>query len=470
MKKNILLMAFVVAISSSFGQVSFEGIWQGKVNVGMDLRVVFIIRQDDNQKFTATMDLPDQGLNGIISTDVIVNNDSLVINIKEFQGSYSGKLINQNTIDGNWKQGITTVLQLNKVEKVHLIHKPQTPLPPFSYKSEDVVYNNHNGSINYGATLTMPFGEGPFPAVVLITGSGQQNRDQEISGHKPFAVIADYLTKNGFAVLRVDDRGVGQTSGNVTSSTTLNFVDDVNTGLDYLISRKEIERKRLGLIGHSEGGMIAPILAARRKDISAIVLLAAPGKITTEILIEQNEAIYRSNGLPAEFVRSYMDLYSSIMRIMKNIQDKAIAKTKVTAEVDSWLKRTPSNFVVATTGIINDNKKALFIEALVESFGSAWMHYFLNYDPKKVLEKQTCNVFAINGSKDIQIFSKSNLAGIEAALKKSKSKSFQIREYPGLNHLFQNCDACGVREYGTLQETISIEVLKDISAWLKVNM
>ena len=171
MKKNILLMAFVVAISSSFGQVSFEGIWQGKVNVGMDLRVVFTIRQDDNQKFTATMDLPDQGLNGIISTDVIVNNDSLVINIKEFQGSYSGKLINQTTIDGNWKQGITTVLQLNKVEKVHLIHKPQTPLPPFSYKSEDVVYNNHNGSINYGATLTMPFGEGPFPAVVLITGS-----------------------------------------------------------------------------------------------------------------------------------------------------------------------------------------------------------------------------------------------------------------------------------------------------------
>lgn len=470
MKKNILFMAFVMATISAFCQNSFEGIWEGKVNVGTDLRVVFTLKQDRNKEFTAIMDLPDQGMNGIVSKDVIVNKDSLVINIIEFQGCYSGKLINQTTITGNWKQGITTALQLNKVEKVDLIHKPQTPLPPFSYKSEDVIYGNSDGSIQYGATITIPFGEGPFPAVVLITGSGQQNRDEEISGHKPFAVIADYLTKNGFAVLRVDDRGVGQTAGDVASSTTLDFAGDVSTGLDYLISRKEIDKKRLGLIGHSEGGMIAPMLAAKRKDISAIVLLAAPGKNTTEIMIEQNEAFYTSSGLSEEYVGSYMGLYGAIIRLMKNNPDKETAKTRVTAEVENWLKKYPVNIVVATTGIINDNKKALFIEGLVEALGSPWFQYFLNYEPQQFLEKLTCKVLALNGNRDIQIFAKSNLAGIEAALKKSKSKGYQIKEYDGLNHLFQKCNACTVREYGSLQETISIDVLKDITAWLNAEM
>lgn len=471
MKKNILIIVCVMITTNLFSQSSFEGIWEGKVNVGgMDLRVFFTLKQDENKKFTATMDLPDNGVKGIESQDVIVNNDSLIINIKEFQGSYSGKIINQTTITGYWKQGITTALELKKVEKVHVIHKPQTPLPPFSYKSEEVIYSNNNSSIQYGATITMPNGKGPFPAVILITGSGQQNRDEEIAGHKPFAVIADYLTKEGFAVLRVDDRGVGKTTGVVITATTLDFADDVSTGLDYLLTRKEIDKGRLGLIGHSEGGMIAPILAAKRKDISAIVLLAAPGQATTEILIEQNEAFYTSRGLSKEYVESYKDLYSSIIRLMKNNPDKETAKIKVTAEVENWLKKTPANIVVATTGIINDNKKALFIKELIEVYGSTWFHYFLNYEPKQFLEKLTCKVLAINGSKDVQIFSQENLAGIKASLTKSKSKGFQIKEYEGLNHLFQKCNSCTVQEYGTLEETISTDVLKDITAWLKAEM
>jgi pimeloyl-ACP methyl ester carboxylesterase len=353
---------------------------------------------------------------------------------------------------------------------VSVVHKPQTPLPPFSYKSEDVVYHNSNGSIQYGATITMPFGEGPFPAIVLITGSGQQNRDEEFSGHKPFAVIADYLTKNGFAVLRIDDRGVGQTTGDIMSSTTLDFADDISTGLDYLISRKEIDKKRLGLIGHSEGGIIAPILAARRKDISAIVLLAAPGKNTTDIMIEQNEAFYTSNGLSKAYVDRYMILYSEIIHLMKNKLDKQSARARITTAVEDWIKKTPADVVAITTGIINDEKKTLFIESLVETFASPWFHYFLNYEPQQFLEKLTCKVLAVNGARDIQIAAKSNLSGIEAALKKSKSKSYQIKEYEGLNHMFQKCNTCTVREYGNLQETISTEVLKDVTAWLKTAM
>ncbi len=470
MKKNILFMVFAMTTVSAFSQNAFVGIWQGKVNIGMDLRVVFTLKQDESKNFTATMDLLDQGITGIVTNDVIVKDDSLTINVKEFQGSYSGKLTNETTITGNWKQGITTALQLNKIEKLPVIHKPQTPLPPFSYKSEDVIYSNNNGSIQYGATITMPFGEGPFPAVVLITGSGQQNRDEEISGHKPFAVIADHLTKNGFAVLRVDDRGVGQTTGDVTSSSTLDFANDVNSGLDYLMSRKEIDKKRLGLIGHSEGGMIAPILAAKRKDISAIVLLAAPGKNGTEVLIEQNEAFYTSRGLSKEYVSSYMDLFSAILHLIKNSPDKEALKIKATAEVESWLQKTPKNIVIATTGIINDDNKSLFIDKIVEAMGSPWFQYFLNYEPQQFIEKLTCKVLAINGSKDAQIFAKSNLAGIEAALKKSKSKSYRIKEYEGLNHLFQKCKTCTVQEYGALEETISTDVLKEIAAWLKAEL
>jgi pimeloyl-ACP methyl ester carboxylesterase len=378
--------------------------------------------------------------------------------------------VNQKTITGNWEQGTTMALQLNKVEKTEVIHKPQTPMPPFAYKTEDIIYNNIDGSIQYGATLTMPFGKGPFPAVILITGSGLQNRDEEFAGHKPFAVIADQLTTNGFAVLRVDDRGVGQTTGDVISATTLDFADDVNTGLNYLISLKEIDKSKLGLIGHSEGGMIAPILAARRKDICAIVLLAAPGKSTTEILIEQNEAVYSSTGLSKEYVENYMELYASSIRLIKNIADKEIAKNKLSGVVEEWINKTPPTIVAATTGIVNDNKKALFIESLVASFGSPWFQYFLNYEPQQFLEKLSCKVLAINGSRDIQIAAKSNLEGIEYALKNSKSKGYQIKEYEGLNHLFQKCKACTIQEYGTLEETISTDVLKDITAWLKEAM
>ena len=470
MKKDILLIAFVMNTVSASTQNPFEGIWEGKVNVGMDLRVIFTLKQVENLGFTVTMDLPDNGVKGIVSEDVIVNNDSLVINIKEFRGSYSGKLINQSSITGYWKQGTRTALQLHKVDKVLVTYKPQTPLPPFSYRSEDVIYSNKNGSIQYGATLTTPFGEGPFPAVVLITGSGQQNRDEEIGGHKPFAVIADHLTKNGFAVLRVDDRGVGQTTGDVTSSTTLDFADDISTGLDYLIGRKEIDIKRLGLIGHSEGGMIAPVLAAKRKDISAIVLMAAPGKKTTEILIEQNEAFYTSRGLSKEYVDSYMDLYSVIVRLMANNVDKETVKTKLTTEVDTWINKTRADVVVATSGITNDDKKMQFIEGLVETFTTPWFRYFLSYQPQQFLEKLSCKVLAINGNRDIQIFAGSNLKGIEAALKKSRSKGFQIKEYDGLNHLFQKCNTCSIQEYGDLQETFSVDVLKDITGWLKSEM
>lgn len=467
MKKNILLIAFLVAAIPVFSQNAFEGIWEGKINSGIDLRVIFLLEKDAGNGFIATMDLPDNGIKGIISKDVVVDKDSLVINIKEFHGTYSGKLIDQNTIAGNWKQGSTVALQLYKIEKRQKLYRPQTPMPPFSYKSENVLYSNENNSIRYGATITMPFGEGPFPAVVLITGSGQQNRDEEIAEHKPFAVIADFLTRNGFAVLRVDDRGMGQTTGDVFSATTLDFANDINTALNYLLSRNEIDKGRLGLIGHSEGGMIAPMLASKRKDISAIVLLAAPGRNNMDLLIEQNEAIQKANGIPETYVKEYIDLYSSLLLLIRNTTDMKITRNAITDTVDSWLKKTSKDIIIATTGINDDQKRIRYIDGMVAVSGSPWFQYFLRYNPQDYLEKLRCNVFALNGKKDIQIISKSNLSGIGEALKRSEAKHYKIKEYEELNHLFQKCKACTINEYGVLEETFSVEALNDISIWLK---
>ncbi|HYF32990.1 MAG TPA: alpha/beta fold hydrolase [Chitinophagaceae bacterium] len=470
MKKIMLVIVFAVVAFTAMAQTPFIGIWEGKVTAGIDMRVVFTIRQDEAQKYIATMEVPDQGITGITSRDVSVNKDSIIIHVKQFSGTYTGRQVNDTTIHGEWKQGIGTRLHLKRVEKVTTTQRRQTPVPPFDYRTEDVLYTNKDKTIQYGATITMPHGSGPFPTVILITGSGQQNRDEAIAGHKPFAVIADYLTRNGMVVLRVDDRGMGQTTGETQTATTLDFSQDINTSIEYLKARKEVDKKRLVLIGHSEGGMIAQLLASQRKDIAAIVLLAAPGKSGAEVLIEQNRAISETAGLPKEFVAAYTDLYTSIIEHGKTNADKEILKNKIGEEVERWIKATPANIVIATTGIIGDKKKDEFISNFSETFQAPWFRYFLNFQPAQYLEKVSCKVLALNGSKDIQVLSGPNLAAIEAVLKKSKAPTYKVKEYEGLNHLFQHCKTCTVHEYGMLEETISVKVLEDIAAWLKVEV
>ena len=387
MKKNLLLLLLIATQLHSSGQSNFAGTWEGKVTAGVELRVIFTIRQDESHKYTATMDVPDQGIKGIVAGDVVVSNDSIVISIKEFGGSYAGKQIDSTTINGEWRQGISTPLQLKKIEKVQMIQRPQTPLPPFPYKSEDILYSNKDSTIQFGATITIPNGSGPFPAVLLITGSGQQNRDEEIAAHRPFAVIADHLTRNGFIVLRVDDRNMGQTTGDARNATTLDFSDDASTSIDYLKTRKEVDIKRIALLGHSEGGMIAEMLASRRKDIAAIVLLGAPGNSGANILVEQNRMIYRSSGMPEEFVNRYIELYAALITHAKKENSKETIKANVTTEVNNWTEKTPKNIVIATTGILNEQSKQVFIDNFTEVLSLPWIQYFLASSPLPTLKR-----------------------------------------------------------------------------------
>ncbi len=470
MKFLFSLITCLTAISTSAQSPSkLTGTWEGKINVGVSLRIVFIFEKDSAGIIIGTCYSPDQGNQPIPCSGIRTQNDSLTLGITSLKVTFAGKFESDSVITGKLTQSQPFDLTLKKVLKVSELSRPQTPHPPLSYKSEELEYFNSDKSIHYGATITIPTGKAPFAAVLLITGSGPQNRDEEIAGHKPFAVIADHLTKNGFVVLRVDDRGIGKSSGTFASATTADFAADVNAAINYLKTRKEVDVKRIGLLGHSEGGMIAPMVAAQRDDINFIVLLAAPGEKISALMREQNVAVLKSYGINENWAEEYGKLYADMM--------PAVAKTNISegkailyTAVNNWIAKTPKDVVKATTGIVNDSTKNQFINAFVSSSGSAWFKYFVQFDPAPYLTKLHCKVLALNGEKDLQVSSKTNLEGIRNALRNSKSPLYDVSEVPGVNHLFQNCKTCTINEYSELEETFSPAVLDIISNWLKKNV
>jgi len=472
MKKYLLLTTCLMSIGvNAFSQANFIGTWQGKLNVGITITAVFNITDEGNGVLSGTMDSPDQGKKGMKCSNVKIKADSLFIEMNKIGGLYAGKMEDASHINGIWNQaGRTFPLNLEKVAKVAELNRPQTPKPPFDYLSEDVIYQNADKSIQYGATITIPKGKGPFPALVLITGSGLQNRDEEIAGHKPFAVIADYLTKKGYVVLRVDDRSMGQSTGDVKNATTADFAKDVNVSMDYLKSREEVNKKKLGMLGHSEGGMIAPILASQRKDIDFIVLMAGPGEKITKLMQAQTAAIMESKGMGKEAIEQYTNLYGNLMQVDLTAKDKTELMEKMTKAVDEWKGKNTAELVAQTTGIYDEQSEKGFVDEFAAGISGVWFKYFLSCDPGPYLRKLSCKVLAINGSKDIQVVSAPNLAGIKASLAKSKSKIYEVKELPGLNHLFQTCTKCTVEEYGELEETMSPLALQTIGDWLDKNV
>lgn len=455
----------------------FTGTWEGSLNDGINLKIGFHFFTDASGNWKATMDSPDQKAFGIPADSVSVSGNEVFAWLLKFQVKFSGRLINDSSIDGIFTQGRSIHLQLKKVKKVTasqpLLH-PQTPKAPFPYFSEDLIFSGKKTGLTYGATFTRPLIDSSgsdrlrivFPTIILITGSGPQDRDETILGHKPFAVIADYLTRKGYAVLRVDDRGVAQSKGNFGSATSLDFSYDTEAAIEYVKTRPDVDIRRMGLIGHSEGGMIAPMVAARRTDIKYLVLLAAPGIKNIDLLTEQNVAIYKSSGINSEAADLYGPLFKKITLSIINAKDSATARSHAVKILNEW--KVPDS-IKKVFNLYSEKEKLDFLNAITPGLSNAWYKYFLNYDPAPFLQKISSNVLALNGEKDIQVLPSSNTAGIKAALQKSKSKSFDIKVLPGLNHLFQQCNACTVTEYGQLEQTISPDVLKIIVEWLDKN-
>jgi alpha/beta superfamily hydrolase len=472
LKKIIIILTACVPAISGICQSDSRllGNWEGKIRVGTEVRVVFHFVKDSSGNISATTDSPDQGVKAIPCSDVSVQGDSIFLKVPSANGSYSGLITDSVSIRGKLKQGISFELNLKKVDKVAGLNRPQNPQPPFPYISEDIEYDNGAKTLHYGATITIPHGKGPFPAVLLITGSGPQNRDEEIMEHKPFAVLADYLTRKGIIVLRVDDRGVGKSTGDFSKSTTADFAIDAENSLNFLKSRPEVDQKKIGLMGHSEGGMIAPMLAAKRKDIDFIILLAGPGEKISKLVEDQNAALYRSAGINEKAIQSFRPFFQKMVVLINESNDVSTLDKKLESSLNEWRKNTEPAYVLATTRIYNDSSQKLFIETINGTLFTPWFKYFLQFDPQVYLRQLHCKVLALNGEKDLQVASKPNLAGIKESLQKAGTKKYDIVEVPQLNHLFQTCKTCTIMEYGQLEETFSPVALNLVGDWIEKNI
>jgi pimeloyl-ACP methyl ester carboxylesterase len=471
MRNSCLLFVSILFVVKSFAQKPIEN-WSGVLNAGgqkIEL-ILHLIKNADNS-YTSNWDVPIQKAKGIPSSKTEFNNGQLSIEVKMIGASYEAKLnIAGDKMEGTWGQsGMNFPLNLEPLKEGQasmVIIKPQTPKAPFAYTIKEFTYEGAKTKLTYGATLTYPNDQQKYPLVILITGSGRQDRDETIFDHKPFAVIADYLTKKGFAVLRVDDRGAGKSSGDFSTSTTADFALDVEEHIQYAKSLPMVEANKIGLLGHSEGGLIAPMVAARDKSIAFIVLMAGPGVAITELMAKQNEMVLLSAGINQQAVDAYIPLYERLMKtiISMNDQQAAIDQSKII--VKQWFDQTDKAFVKATTNISTEADINNFATTMAQTLFTKWWKYFAAYNPQPTLQKLSCPVLAINGSADIQVPASINLKGIETALRKGGNKQFSIKQFEGLNHLFQQCSKCTVPEYGELERTIEPAVLDTIGTWL----
>ena len=338
--------------------------------------------------------------------------------------------------------------------------RPQEPTKPFPYHSEEVTFLNAKADACLAGTLTLPAKEGNYPAVILITGSGPQNRDEEFSGHKPFLVIADHLTKNGIAVLRYDDRGFAQSTGDFKAATTLDFASDVESAISYLKTRNEIDKNKIGLVGHSEGGIIAPIVASTSKDVSFIVLLAGLGIQGRQELMRQPELTLRAFGASESELQKSGRIQADIFEIMSKQQEPSALKAELARYTQENFEDMPT--YLKPPGI----SKEQFVAGQIDWISSPGYLFLWNYDPAPALEKVPCPVLALNGEKDLQVKSKENLAAIGYALKKGGNTNVTIKELPNLNHFFQECETGSPGEYATIEQTFSPTALAEVTNWI----
>jgi uncharacterized protein len=334
----------------------------------------------------------------------------------------------------------------------------QGPTKP--YVEETVTYENKKAGVKLAATLTLPRGAGPFPAVLLITGSSPQDRDETVMGHKPFLVLADYLTRRGVAVLRADDRGIGQSTGNFFTATSADFAEDAQAGVEYLLRRKEINPRQIGLIGHSEGGLIAPMLAARSKDIAFIVMLAGQGLPGDEVLYRQGQELLKAQGANTERLDRQRELQTRLFALVRTEKEPEVLDRKVRALLDEEVAKLSEEKKQAAARLKAE------LPAHVQMVKSPWLRFFITYDPRPTLRQVRCPVLALIGSKDLQVAPEPNLRAIEEALRQGGNQDVTIRELPNLNHLFQTCSTGDLAEYAKIKETIAPVALETIASWI----
>ena len=450
----MIVFCSITTLQAQVANFDVRGNWVGELKVGATLELIFKVRGLYN--IEGSLDVPLQGAKDI---PMLINEtqQSVKFQVQAINGLFDGKKIDSITLEGNWKQngGIYPLKLVKKEGNFEPPKRPQTPKGPFPYISEEITVKSSAG--NLAGTLTKPMGKGLFPAIVLITGSGSQDRDESIFNHKPFFVLADALTRAGFAVLRMDDRGVGASEGDPSKATTKDLSEDIYAGVRALHTQSGIDTTRIGLIGHSEGGMIAQILAATYpQDIAFICSMAGLGISGFEVLVWQTRKV-TSKTLPMVEVEKSVLRQKTLLTMIKESTDSIKLRAQLTDSLGLWAVQQQKMFVVNSPEF----------RAQLNQLQSPWLKYFISYDPEKYLRDVKCPVFAINGSEDMQVESVRNLKSIESLLQKHGNYNYRIEEYKGMNHLFQHCTTCDIEEYAKIETTIEQEVIDDIIAWLK---
>jgi pimeloyl-ACP methyl ester carboxylesterase len=459
---NKYFTAIIIVFTSVFANAqNFSGAWNGDLKVpNGQINITFNVGQEEG-KYQVAMDIPAQNVKGMKANSVTMEEKKLTVNFEMIKSVYVGELINDSTITGEWQQsGFKFPLAFSTKSTGNIgTNRPQNPQPPFPYSEKKVRFENKKAEVILEGTLTIPQGNSTFPAVVLVSGSGPQNRDSELFGHKPFAVIADYLSRNGIAVLRYDDRGVGTSTGDFAKATTYDLAEDAAAALEFLRKEDKVTHNKVGLIGHSEGGLIGPIVASGNNRPDFLVLLAAPGMEIDALMLEQGKLISEAAGISAEMLRHQTEANTKAFALIKN--------GPIT---DSVSKKIEDNYFslinIQTNGAMGEDAARKQAKQVTNQFTSPWFVAFMNFKPKEYLAKITGPVLALNGSKDLQVPAKQNLEGIREILGKNKKVELTTQELPGLNHLFQTAKTGSVSEYGEIEETFSPAALKIISDWI----
>jgi len=439
------------------------GDWLGSLDVGsVKLRLVLHITRGDDGALRATMDSIDQNASGIPVDVVTFDGKTLHLELPGIQGTYDATLDDAAaTLKGTWAQrGTQLPLDMARTEDAAslVLKRPQEPKPPFPYDSRDVTFTNDY--VTLAGTLTLPRSPGPHATVVLISGSGPQNRDEAVMGHRPFLVLSDYLTRQGIAVLRYDDRGVAKSTGSFETATSADFASDAEAAVAYLKTLPEIDGQHIGLVGHSEGGIVAPMVAVRSKDVAFIVMMAGVGVPIDELLRAQSRLLLKASGADDEYIALQEALSTRLFAISKTEPDANVREEKLRKAVDAFVAELPAEKQTMTT----EEKASL--EGSIQMVNSPWMRYLLSYDPAATLRKVKVPVLAINGELDLQVPPSQNLPAIQKALKEGGNKDVTATELPKLNHLFQTATTGAPSEYGTIEETLAPLALKTISDWI----
>lgn len=435
-----------------------DGIWEGRINRnGAELRL--IVRIATSAVGTvALFDSPDMMTGGLPVTGLAREGQVVRFSVPAGNSSFRGMLsADGRQLSGRWsRQGypdIETRFTRRDAGAATAPRRPQEPRPPFPYRSEEVTIANPRApGVTLAGTLTLPQGEGPFPAAILISGSGAQDRDESLMGHKPFAVLADHLTRNGIAVLRYDDRGFGRSTGSFQGATSADFATDAAAAYAFLRGRREIDRNAIGYVGHSEGGMVAPLAAPDSPGLAFVVLLAGPGERTRDVMEAQRRAIGQSMGLS----EAELNQAGALQARLTEIAAGPLPQT----EVGAAMRAAMTDGALAASGVTPAQR-----DMMIARLSDPWFRWFLRYDPAPALRALGMPVLALNGSLDRQVLPAANLAGIRAAL--AGNPDVTVRELPGLNHLFQTARTGGLGEYAEIEETMAPVVLETVSGWIR---